>query len=100
MISTGNSVFNVCDGVELFNLVLHLCFGILCIKKVLYMQYYNAVYLDKESSLQTNGLMECFNQTLSWCLAKGIDNDQQNWAKKIDTIPMGYWKSRHQNHRN
>ena len=38
--------------------------------------------------------MEHFIQTHSWCLAKVIDEDQQNWDKKIDTILMGYRASR------
>lgn len=45
-------------------------------------------------TLQTNGLTERFNQTLSRCLAKVIDDDQLNWDLKIDTILMGYRASR------
>jgi len=41
------------------------------------------------TSLQTNGLTERFNQTLSRCLAKVVDEDQQNWDEKLDTILMG-----------
>ena len=33
---------------------------------------------------------ERFNQTLFRCLAKVIDDDQQNWDEKIDTVLMGY----------
>jgi len=46
------------------------------------------------TSLQTNGLTERFNQTLSRCLAKVVDEDQQNWDEKLDTVLMGYRASR------
>ncbi|KAL5479399.1 hypothetical protein EMCRGX_G022919 [Ephydatia muelleri] len=39
---------------------------------------------------QTNGLTERFNQTLSLCLAKMVDEDQKNWDVKIETVLMGY----------
>ena len=40
--------------------------------------------------LQTNGLTERFNQTISRCLAKLVDESQTNWDEKIDTVLMGY----------
>ena len=40
--------------------------------------------------LQTNELTERFNQTLSRCLAKIIDEDKLNWDDKLDTVLMGY----------
>ena len=43
---------------------------------------------------KTNGLKDRFNQTLSRCLAKVIDDDQCNWDEKIDTVLMGYCASR------
>jgi len=46
------------------------------------------------TSLQTNGLMEPFSQTLSRCLVKVVDEDQQNWDEKLDTVLMGYRASR------
>ena len=39
-------------------------------------------------------LTERFNQTLTRCLAKVIDEDQHNWNEKIDTVLMGYWASK------
>ena len=44
--------------------------------------------------MQTNGLTERFNQTLSQCLAKVCDEDQTNWDEKLDTVLMGYGASR------
>ena len=44
--------------------------------------------------LQTNGLTERFNQTLSWCLAKIIDEDKLDWDDKLDTVLMGYRASK------
>ena len=44
--------------------------------------------------MQSNGLTERFNQTLSRCLAKVVDGDQRNWDEKIDTILMGYRASK------
>ena len=44
--------------------------------------------------LQTNGLTERFNQTLSQCLAKVCNEDQTNWDEKLDTVLMGYRASR------
>ena len=44
--------------------------------------------------LQTNGLTERFNQTISRCLAKLVDESQTNWDEKIDTVLMGYRASR------
>ena len=38
--------------------------------------------------LQTNVLMERFNQTLSRCLVKVIDDDRRDWDKKLDTVLM------------
>ena len=43
---------------------------------------------------QTNGLTERFNQTLSRCLAKTVNDNQDNWDEKINTILMGYRASR------
>ncbi len=40
--------------------------------------------------LQTNGLTERFNQTLSRCLAKVVNEDHSNWDEKIDTVLMAY----------
>ena len=40
--------------------------------------------------LQTNGLTERFNQTISRCLAKLVDESQTNWDEKIYTVLMGY----------
>ena len=39
-------------------------------------------------------MTERFNQTLSRCLAKVINNEQTNWDEKIDTVLMGYRASR------
>lgn len=39
---------------------------------------------------QTNGLTERFNQTLSRCLAKAVNDSQDDWDELIDTILMGY----------
>ena len=44
--------------------------------------------------IKTNGLTERFNQTLSRCLAKVIDADQENWDELIDTVLMGYRASK------
>ena len=43
-------------------------------------------------SHQTNGLMEQFNWILSWCLAKLIGEDQQNWDEKT----LFWWDTEHQ----
>ncbi len=43
---------------------------------------------------ETNGLTERFNQTLSRCLAKTVNDNQENWDEKINTILMGYRASR------
>lgn len=40
--------------------------------------------------LQTNGLTERLNQTLSQCLAKLCNDNQTNWDEKLDTVLMGY----------
>ena len=42
------------------------------------------------SNLQTNGLTERFNQTLSRYLAKLCNHEHTDWDDKIDTILMGY----------
>ena len=39
---------------------------------------------------QSNGLTECFNQTLSRCLAKITDESHSDWDMKIDTVLLGY----------
>ena len=44
--------------------------------------------------LQTNGLTERFNQTISRCLAKLVDDSQTDWDEKIDVVLMGYRASR------
>ncbi len=44
--------------------------------------------------LQTNGLTEWFNQTLSRCLAKVVNEDHSNWDEKIDTVLMAYRASK------
>ena len=44
--------------------------------------------------MQTNGLTERFNQTLSRCLAKIINEDQTDWDEKLDTVLMGYRASK------
>ena len=43
---------------------------------------------------QSNGLTEHFNQTLSRCLAKIMDESHSNWDMKIDTVLLGYRASR------
>ena len=43
---------------------------------------------------QTNGLTERFNQTLTRCLAKVVNESQSDWDEKIDTVLMGYRASR------
>ena len=43
---------------------------------------------------QTNGLTERFNQTLTRCLAKVVDESQSDWDEKINTVLMGYRASR------
>ena len=43
---------------------------------------------------QTNGLTERFNQTLTRCLAKVVDEYQSDWDERIDTVLMGYRASR------
>ena len=40
--------------------------------------------------IQTNGLTERFNQTLTQCLAKVVDECQSDWDERIDTVLMGY----------
>ena len=56
--------------------------------------YYYAVMVEFNKFyipiLQTNGLTERFNQTLSRCLAKIIDEDKLDWDDKLDTVLMGY----------
>ena len=47
---------------------------------------------------QTNRLTECFNQTLTRCLAKVVDECQSDWDEKIDTVLMGYRASRQSSH--
>ena len=44
--------------------------------------------------IQTNGLTERFNQTLSRCLSKMVSEDQTDWDEKLDTVLMGYRASR------
>ena len=44
--------------------------------------------------MQSNGLTERFNQTLSRCLAKITDDFHTDWDLKIDTVLMGYRASR------
>ena len=39
-------------------------------------------------------MTERFNQTLSRCLVKVIDDDQLNWDLKTDAILMGYRASK------
>ena len=39
-------------------------------------------------------MTERFNQTLSRCLAKVINDDQTDWDEKLDTVLMGYRASR------
>ena len=39
---------------------------------------------------QTNGLTECFNQTLSNCLLSKINESQDNWDDKLDAILFSY----------
>ena len=43
---------------------------------------------------QSNGLTERFNQTLTQCLSKVVDESQSDWDEKIDTVLMGYRASR------
>ena len=43
---------------------------------------------------QTNGLTERFNQTLSRCLSKVINDSHDDWDLKINTVLMGYRASR------
>ena len=40
--------------------------------------------------MQTNELTERFNQTLSRCLAKVVNESHTDWDEKIDTVLMGY----------
>ena len=51
--------------------------------------YVNYAY-DINVCIETNGLTERFNQTLSRCLAKVCNKDHNNWDEKIDTILMSY----------
>ena len=44
--------------------------------------------------MQTNGLTERFNQTLSRYLAKIVSDDQTDWDEKLDTVLMGYRASK------
>lgn len=44
--------------------------------------------------MQTNGLTERFNQTLSRSLAKITDEEHDDWDLKLDTVLMGYRASR------
>ena len=44
--------------------------------------------------LTDHGLTERFNQTISRCLAKLVDESQTNWDEKINTVLMGYRASR------
>ena len=43
--------------------------------------------------MQTNGLTERFNQTLSRCLTKIVNESQTDWDEKIDTVLMAYRSS-------
>ena len=45
--------------------------------------------------VQTNGLTERFNQTLSRSLVKVINDSQDNWDEKIDAILFGYRVTKH-----
>ena len=38
--------------------------------------------------MQTNGLTERFNQTLSRCLTKIVNESQTDWDEKINTVLM------------
>ena len=40
--------------------------------------------------LQTNGLVEWFNQTLQHCLVKVVNNNQTNWDEKLDGALFAY----------
>ena len=40
--------------------------------------------------MQTNGLTERFNQTLTRCLAKLCNDEHTDWDEQIDTALMGY----------
>lgn len=52
--------------------------------------------LSKENSsfLQTNGLTERFNQTLTRSLAKVVNDSHTDWDEKLETILMGYRASK------
>ena len=43
--------------------------------------------------MQTNGLTERFNQTLSRCLTKIVNESQTDWDEKIDTVLLAYRSS-------
>lgn len=44
--------------------------------------------------IQTNGLTERFNQTLTRCLAKVVNSTHTDWDEKIETVLMGYRASK------
>ena len=44
--------------------------------------------------IQTNGLTERFNRTLSCCFAKVVTDGQEDRDEKLDTVLMGYRASR------
>ncbi len=47
-----------------------------------------------KSFLQTNGLTERFNQTLTRSLAKVVNDSRTDWDEKLETILMGYRASK------
>ena len=74
----------------------HKCmYSILIFTTVQYNEYttMHSIEIHKFSFLQMKGLPECFNWTMSRCLAKMINNNQQNWDRKIDTILVEYQTS-------
>ena len=50
----------------------------------------NLIIMYVQFFLQTNGHTECFNQTVSRCLTKLVDDFQTDWDEKIDAVLMGY----------
>ena len=43
---------------------------------------------------QTNGLVECYNQTLQQCLIKLVNREQDNWDEYIDGVLFAYRTSK------
>lgn len=41
---------------------------------------------------QTNGLVECFNQTFKYMIRKFVHKDSQNWDKELEALLFAVWK--------